>query len=124
MVARSKPVFYFVFYQSSEASRKRKMSVEDARQKIEEKRRRESRSSRDRSSQKEMDVMSTRLTEARRSERRIKECLTRDRQALRKLKDDERRARGEQMELRNTIKRHKESCKYTPLNRLTFKQWH
>lgn len=80
--------------------------MSDARNKLDEKRRKSSVPD-----DKELDILARRLSDARRDERRIKDCISRDRQALRRLKDEVKKFKDEDKALRSSLKRTKETCK-------------
>ena len=81
--------------------------MSDARNKLDEKRRKSSVPD-----DKELDILARRLSDARRAERRIRDCISRDRQALRRLKDEEKKLKDEDKALRSSLKRTKETCKH------------
>ena len=104
------------------STRKRKVSVEDARKTLDEKRSRHSRSvsvvddSSTTSSnatpltEKELEVLGNRLREARKSVGRIRTCLSRDRTHLYNSKEEERKLRGQITSARSSTKKSRESC--------------
>ena len=62
--------------------------------------------------EKELQSMSDRLSNAKRSERRLRDNLAKDKSSLRKLRDDEKRETDGQHTIRTDITRRKEHCKH------------
>ena len=77
----------------------------DARDKLDEKRRKMP-------DEKEMEILARRLSDARRSATRISDCISRDRKAIRRLKDEEKKLKDEAKALQSSLRRTKENCKF------------